>query len=66
MSVFCVIIVICVLAYVFFSKPKTKLGNDKTFLNAEVTWGGEDAKTVCERLTKAKIRAKFKGNHRIN
>ena len=57
-----------VLIYVFFSKPKSlkpKLDNEKTFLGAEVTWGGEEPKKVYKKLRNTKPKVTFKGNHKI-
>lgn len=57
---------ICVLGYVFFSKIKTKKSDNAVFINADVTWDGENAEEVYESLRKAPIKATFKGNHRHN
>jgi len=66
LGVTCVVCWLLVLGYVFFSKPKTKTSNKSVFLNADVTWGGEDAKQICESLSKATRKATFKGDHRHN
>lgn len=69
-AVVCAITVAGVLVYTLFSKPKAlkskKLSTKKTFLNTEVTWGGEDVETVYEELRNTKNRPIFKGNHKIN
>ena len=57
---------LCVLGGIFFSKSKTKTSNNSVFLNADVTWGGEDAEEIYESLSKATIKATFKGDHRHN